>query len=66
MTWRTLQTAAHTSHHLPSSPLTCRTLDQQQEEGEEQVQDPHGWRLSWVFTGLQRGDTKSPGEDSTQ
>lgn len=28
--------------HLPSSPLTCSTLDQQEEEGKEQVQDLHG------------------------
>lgn len=28
--------------HFPSVPLTCSTLDQQEEEGEEQVQDLHG------------------------
>lgn len=28
--------------HLPSVPLTCSTVGQQEEQGEEQVEDPHG------------------------
>lgn len=30
------------SHLTPSSPLTCSTLEKQEEEGDEQVQDLHG------------------------
>lgn len=44
----------------PNCPLlTCSTLDQEEDEREEQIQDPHGLRLSQVFTELQRGDTKA-------
>lgn len=38
---------------------SCSTLDQEEDEGEEQVQDPHGLLLSQVFTELQRGDNKA-------
>lgn len=34
--------AVHTSAHLPPSPLTCSTLEKEEEEGEEQEQDLHG------------------------
>lgn len=44
--------------HVPSVPLTCSTVHQQEEQGEEQVEDPHGRCLSWVFSGLQREHTK--------
>lgn len=27
---------------VPSVPLTCSTVDQQEEQGEEQVEHPHG------------------------
>lgn len=30
------------SHLTPSSPLTCSTLEKEEEEGDEQVQDLHG------------------------
>lgn len=45
--------------HLPSVPLTCSTVDQQEEQGQEQAEDPHGRCLSWVFSGLQRGHTEN-------
>lgn len=34
------------SHLTPSSPLTCSTLEEQEEEGEQQVQDLHAWSRS--------------------
>lgn len=45
--------------HVPSVPLICSTVDQQEEQGQEQVEDAHGRCLSWVFPGLQRGHTKN-------
>ncbi|TRZ08007.1 hypothetical protein HGM15179_019099, partial [Zosterops borbonicus] len=45
---------AEPSGPLKRQGLSC-TLDQQQDQGEEQEQDLHGWWFSWVITGLQRG-----------
>lgn len=44
---RTREDSTDTGSHLtPSSPLTCSTLEEQEEEGEQQVQDLHAWSRS--------------------
>lgn len=51
---------------FPFPPLTCSTRDQQEEQGEEQEQDPHGWPVYQDFRGLPSGHTKGSSHDRTQ